>query len=153
VKPNHKEIQPISAPRADYLKPITKGVSVFMSFLRHLKTTTLALVMFVTQALVSATHGNDSEVRESATRKATEKEVVAEKSGFLPMALTVPAGASVTWTNHDSVPHVVMSYESPLQKSSGLKTEQGFVNSFVTAGTNSSKEASVIITPSFIKNQ
>ena len=143
----------MSAPRADFLKPITKGVSVLMSLLRHLKTNTLALIMFVTQALLSATHGSDSETRESAPRKATENEVVAEKSGLLPMALTVPAGATVTWTNRDSVPHVVISYERPLQKSSGLKTEQGLVNGFVTAGTNSSKEASVIIMPSFIKNR
>ena len=143
----------MSAPRADYRKHITRGVPVLTSLLKHVKTDTLALVLLVAQALLSATQGKHSETRESASLKATKTEVVIDQFGSSPKTLTVPAGATVTWTNHDNVTHVVTSADSQFQKSSGLKTEQALTNSFVTAETNSPKEAPVIITPSFTKDR
>jgi len=57
---------------------------VLKSWLRHVKTNTLALVMFVAQAILSGTHGTDSERRESVCIKAAKTEVVFDKSGFAP---------------------------------------------------------------------
>ncbi|MGH8173326.1 MAG: cupredoxin domain-containing protein [Rhodanobacteraceae bacterium] len=36
-------------------------------------------------------------------------EVSMQQFGFVPAAITVPAGATVTWTNRDTVPHTVTS--------------------------------------------
>jgi len=44
---------------------------------------TLAFVLFVALALLGATHGKDSETRESAPLKATKTKVVIDTSGFL----------------------------------------------------------------------
>ena len=46
-------------------------------------------------------------------------------------------GATVTWTNHDSVPHLVMSADDQFKKSPVLKTGQRFSNTFAAAGTYS----------------
>jgi plastocyanin len=54
---------------------------------------------------------------------------------FSPKTFTVPAGATVTWTNHDNVPHVVTSADDQFQKSPVLKAGQSFSNTFATAGT------------------
>ena len=130
----------MSALGADYRKHITTGVSVLTSLLRHVKTETLAFVLLVAQVLLSATHGKNSETRESASLKATTAEVVIDRCGSSAKTLTIPAGAAVTWTNHDNVTHFVTSADSQFEKSPGLKTEQG-------------KEPSVIISRSFTQDQ
>ena len=50
--------------------------------IRHVNTGTLAFVLFVALALLSATHGKDSETRESAPLKATKTEVVIDNLAF-----------------------------------------------------------------------
>ena len=122
MNPNYKKIQIISASRADNRRHTTRGVRVLTSLLRHVTTNALALVMFVAQALLSATHGKNSETRELAPLKAQKTEVVIDQSRFSAKTLTGPACATVTGTNHDKVPHVVMSVDSQFQKSPVLGT-------------------------------
>jgi len=93
--------------------------------------------MFVGLALLSSTHGKDSQTRESAPVKATKTEVAIDNFSFSPNALTVSVGATVTWTNHDNVPHVVSSADNQFKKSNVLKTGQGFSHTFATTGTYS----------------
>jgi Icc protein len=127
----------MSASPTHYRKPATRCVTVLSPFLRHVNTGTLAFVLFVALALLSTTRGKEPETRESAPAKATKTEVVIGNFNFSPKTFTVPAGATVTWTNHDNVPHVVTSADDQFKKSPLLKAEQSFSNTFATAGTYS----------------
>jgi plastocyanin len=127
----------MSASPAHYRTPATSCVTVLTPFLRHLNTGTLAFVLFVALALLSSIHGKNSETKESAPAKPTKSEVVIDNFSFSPKTFTVPAGATVTWTNHDNVPHVVTSADNQFQKSPVLKAGQSFSRTFATAGTYS----------------
>ena len=127
----------MSASPSHCQRRIARRVTVLSPFLRHLNTGTLAFVMFVAFALLSSIRGKESEVRELASAKATRTEVVIDNFSFSPKTFTVPAGTTVTWTNHDSVPHVVTSTDDQFKKSPVLKTGQRFSNAFATAGTYS----------------
>jgi plastocyanin len=120
-----------------YRKPATRCVTVLSPFLRHVNTGTLAFVLFVALALLSTMRGKEPETRESAPATATKTEVVIDNFNFSPKTFTVPAGATVTWTNHDNVPHVVTSANNQFQKSPLLKAGQSFSHIFATAGTYS----------------
>jgi len=98
---------------------------------------TLAFVLFVALALLNTMRGKEPETRESAPAKATKTEVVIGNYSFSPKTLTVPVGATVTWTNHDKVPHLVTTANNQFQKSPVLKAGQSFSNTFATAGTYS----------------
>ena len=127
----------MSASPSHYQRRIARRVTVLLPFLRHLNTGTLALVMFVAFTLLSSIRGKESEVRDLASAKATKSEVVIDNFSFSPKTFTVPVGATVTWTNHDSVPHVVASADNQFKKSVALKAGQSFSNTFARAGTYS----------------
>jgi plastocyanin len=48
--------------------------------------------------------------------------------------LTIPAGTTVTWTNHDDAPHVVAS-DTNIFKSKALDTDERFAYTFTKPGT------------------
>src|SRR6266700_7186330 len=127
----------MSASPAHYRKPAPKCVTVLTPFLRHLNTGTLAFVLFIALALLSTMRGKEPETRESAPAKATKTEVVIDTFTISPKTFTVPPGATVTWINHDNVPHVVTSADDQFKKSPVLKAGQSFSNIFATAGTYS----------------
>jgi plastocyanin len=54
---------------------------------------------------------------------------------FGPATIAVPAGSTVTWTNHDDVPHVVTSDDNKLFKSKALDTDDHFSYTFTKPGT------------------
>lgn len=55
---------------------------------------------------------------------------------FSPMTLTVVAGTKVTWTNHDDIPHTVVSDDDPhLFKSPPLDTDDAYSVIFQKPGT------------------
>jgi plastocyanin len=60
--------------------------------------------------------------------------VMARDFMFAPVALTVAAGSTVTWTNKDEEPHTVVS-DSGLFRSGGLDTNQSFSFRFDKPGT------------------
>ena len=53
---------------------------------------------------------------------------------FTPSSLTVPVGTTVTWVNHDDIPHTVTAKDHSFT-SSGLDTEDSFSHQFSVAGT------------------
>src|SRR6266446_6170733 len=119
-----------------FQKPNTGRASSLL--LKYLNTGTLAFVMFVAFTLLTSTRGKESEIRDLASTKRTKTEVVIDNFSFSPKTFTVPIGATVTWINHDSVPHVVTSApDDQFKKSPVLKTGQRFSNTFATAGTYS----------------
>jgi plastocyanin len=123
--------------RVHHQKHTAGRVFSLSPILKHLNTGTLALAMFVVLALLSSTHGNDSQTRDSAPVKATKTEVTIDNFSFSPNTLTLSAGATVTWINHDNVPHVVSSAGNQFKKSTVLKTGQTFSHTFMATGTYS----------------
>src|ERR1700760_2785764 len=55
---------------------------------------------------------------------------------FAPGRLTVPLGTTVTWTNHDDVPHTIVADDNPRSfRSAGLDTDDSFSFTFTKAGS------------------
>jgi len=68
--------------------------------------------------------------------KAADVEVKIDNFSFGPVTLTVPVGATVTWTNRDDIPHTVVSTDdSKTFKSKVLDTDEKFSFTFSKAGT------------------
>ena len=55
---------------------------------------------------------------------------------FGPQTLTVPIGATVTWTNKDDIPHTTVSTDGVF-KSKVMDTDEKFSYTFTKAGTYS----------------
>jgi len=53
---------------------------------------------------------------------------------FTPNALTVPVGTTITWVNHDDIPHTVTAKDHSFT-SAGLDTDESFSHTFGAAGT------------------
>jgi plastocyanin len=116
---------------------INRNVSVVSPLRRQITTGNLAVVLFVTLAVLNAIHGKETETTMAALAKTAKAEVVIDNFSFSPQTLTLSAGATVTWTNHDSMPHTVTSADNRFSKSPVLKPGQRFSNTFAAAGTYS----------------
>jgi plastocyanin len=66
--------------------------------------------------------------------RSTPNEVIVENFSFQPGTLTVKAGTSVTWVNHDDVPHTVNENDKRF-KSGPLDTDAKFSYKFTSPGT------------------
>jgi amicyanin len=62
------------------------------------------------------------------------RRVVVDNFSFAPASTEVAVGTTVTWTNHDDIPHNVVSPEQKF-KSPVLDTDEAFSHTFETAGT------------------
>jgi plastocyanin len=60
--------------------------------------------------------------------------VIARDFMFAPLTVTVTAGTTVTWTNHDDEPHTVVS-DTGLFRSGALDTNESFSFKFDKPGT------------------
>ena len=67
---------------------------------------------------------------------AANLEVKIDNFVFGPQTITVPVGATVTWTNKDDIPHTSVSTEGVF-KSKVLDTDEKFSYTFTKAGTYS----------------
>ena len=137
LKPNFGSTQLMFASPIHHQKHTARRLSALSPILKHVNTGTLAIAMFVALALLSSTQGKDSQTRKSAPVDATKTEVTIDNFSFSPNTLTLSVGATVTWVNHDNVPHVVSSAGNQFKKSTVLKTGQSFSHTFVTTGTYS----------------
>jgi plastocyanin len=61
-------------------------------------------------------------------------EVKIDNFSFMPGDLTVAAGTTVTWVNHDDVPHTVRTVDGAI-KSKALDTDDKFSMTFDKPGT------------------
>jgi len=71
-----------------------------------------------------------------ARQKAAANQVAIDNYSFSPQTLTVPVGTTVTWINHDDVPHTVLSMDKKTIASPALDTDEKFSYTFTAAGTN-----------------
>jgi plastocyanin len=65
---------------------------------------------------------------------AANAEVKIDNFSFGPQTVTVPVGATVTWINHDDIPHTVVSTDGVF-KSKVRDTDEKFSYTFAKAGT------------------
>src|ERR1700745_943620 len=146
LKPNLENTALLFASPVHHQKHTAERVSVLSPILKHVNTGTLTFAMFVGLALLSSpvvalqfifTQSRGSQTRESAPVKVTKTEVAIDNFSFSPNTLTLSVGGTVTWTNHDNVPHVVSSADNQFKNSPLLKTGQSFSHTFATMGTYS----------------
>jgi plastocyanin len=65
---------------------------------------------------------------------AEHAQVNIDNFSFGPQTVTVPVGATVTWTNRDDIPHTVVSTDGVF-KSKVQDTDEKFSYTFTKAGT------------------
>jgi plastocyanin len=69
-------------------------------------------------------------------QQAPATEVKIDNFSFGPAAIAVAAGTTVTWTNHDDIPHTVVADDKSF-KSKVLDTDEKFSYTFTKPGTYS----------------
>jgi plastocyanin len=72
-------------------------------------------------------------VRANTQQAATAGEVKIDNFSFGPGTLTVPVGATVTWTNRDDIPHTAVSTDGAF-KSKVMDTDEKFSFTFSKPG-------------------
>ena len=70
----------------------------------------------------------------AADEKRTVAAVAIDNFSFTPKEITIAKGTVVTWTNHDDVPHTVVSTEQKF-RSKALDTDDQFSFTFAEPGT------------------
>jgi plastocyanin len=70
------------------------------------------------------------------TRSGANAVVTIDNFSFTPQTLTVKVGTRVTWTNHDDIPHAIMSEDAEFH-SKALDTDDSFSFTPTKAGTYS----------------
>ncbi len=68
-------------------------------------------------------------------QKAAPGAITIDNFTFNPGKLTVKVGTTVTWTNHDDIPHGVASSNNAFTRSKPLTTDDSFSFTFTTPGT------------------
>jgi amicyanin len=68
------------------------------------------------------------------TKDETKNTVTIDNFSFTPQELTVPVNTTVTWVNHDDIPHTVKDTQKRF-KSSTLDTDEKYSFTFTEPGT------------------
>jgi amicyanin len=71
-----------------------------------------------------------------AAEEKAASSITIDNFSFTPKEITVAAGTTITWVNHDDVPHTVVNTEKKF-KSKALDTDDQFSFTFTDAGTYS----------------
>jgi len=75
-----------------------------------------------------------TEIPGSASSQPAPRDVSIDNFTFTPSTLTVAAGTTVTWVNHDDVPHTVTANDKAFG-SKAMDTDEKFSHQFATPGT------------------
>jgi plastocyanin len=92
----------------------------------------LALVMMIAFLLFSASSAIVAANGQQTPAKAADVKI--DNFSFGPAAVTVPVGTTITWTNHDDIPHTVVSTDGVF-KSKVLDTDEKFSFTFDKPGS------------------
>jgi plastocyanin len=96
---------------------------------KNMWVTGLAIPVMVAMLLLAGAPGVKANDEASA---ATQVKI--DNFSFGPQTVTVPIGATVTWTNRDDIPHTVVSTDGVF-KSKVRDTDESFSFTFTKAGT------------------
>ena len=94
----------------------------------------LARRMVLRAALAAGTTLGTLVLARHPARPAATVEIVIDNFAFAPAELTVAPGTTVTWTNHDDIPHTVTSTDGAF-KSHALDTDDSFSFTFEKPGS------------------
>lgn len=97
---------------------------------RNMWVAVLAVPMMIAMLLFAGL----SSVKANEQPSTANAEVKIDNFSFGPQTLTVPVGATVTWTNRDDIPHTVVSTDGVF-KSKVRDTDEKFSYTFDKAGT------------------
>jgi plastocyanin len=87
--------------------------------------------------ITAAAGGKWNAVASAPTQEKTAEMVVKiDHFTFSPATITVTAGSTVRWTNHDDIPHSVVSEDKSF-KSKAMDTDENFSYTFTKPGTYS----------------
>ena len=94
----------------------------------------ISTVMILVSTASQAQHENASgKIVETAAGTDAAPQVMIDNFVYNPVPLTVKVGTTVTWINHDDIPHTVDSTEGKF-KSAALDTDDKFEYRFTAAG-------------------
>jgi len=91
----------------------------------------LATPVMIAMVLLAA--GSPSVTATTDKASATAAVVNIDNFSFGPQTITVPVGATVTWTNRDDIPHTAVSTEGAF-KSKVMDTDEKYSYTFTKAG-------------------
>jgi len=79
---------------------------------------------------------NGGPIARAAQEEKAAQNIEIDNFSFAPREIIVPPGTTVTWVNHDDVPHTVVSTNQKF-RSKALDTDDQFSFTFTDAGTYS----------------
>jgi plastocyanin len=88
----------------------------------------------LTIAIILLLAGSSSVKAADQSSAAAAAEIKIDNFSFGPQTITVPVGATVTWTNHDDIPHTSVSTDGVF-KSKVMDTDEKFSYTFTKPGT------------------
>ena len=102
-----------------------------------MKRTSWILGIVAIAFLIAAAAGRSKNFSSAAAEEkpAAETVVKIDNFTFSPVTVTVPVGSTVRWTNHDDIPHTVVSNDKTSFKSKALDTDDSFSYTFTKPGT------------------
>lgn len=94
------------------------------------------LFMTTAAVLTFSMIAGEAKIFGAASPVAPEAQIKIDNFTFAPPTITVAAGTSVKWTNHDDIPHNIVSDDKSF-KSKVLDTNDEFSYTFTKPGTYS----------------
>ena len=94
----------------------------------------LAVPVMIVVALLSAGSGAVKANAQQQQAPAKNAEIKIDNFSFAPGTFTVAVGTTVTWINHDDIPHTAVSTDGVF-KSKVMDTDEKFSYTFTKAGS------------------
>ena len=92
------------------------------------------MYLFVCAVLLTMQVFAQAQSSPAAQNSSATVEVKIDNFSFSPATITVAAGTTVRWTNHDDIPHTVV-HDKETFKSKTLDTDEQFSYTFTKPGT------------------
>jgi plastocyanin len=99
------------------------------SYIRNVVVCAVLLGVVASAAMI---HGVS--ITQAAENKTAPVTVTVDNFSFTPKEITVAAGTTITWVNHDDVPHTIVSTDKKF-RSKALDTDDQFSFTFTDSGT------------------
>ena len=112
------------------MKTISHSIRAFMAWMVADRAVVLAVLLgpLVGVALALAP------LAAQEAKPEAKNAVTIDNFTFSPQELTVPVGTTVTWVNHDDIPHSIVETDKKF-RSKALDTDDSYAFTFAAAGT------------------
>jgi len=99
---------------------------------RYIRNVLMCAGLLGVVASAAMIHG--TQIARAAAEKNAAASITIDNFSFTPKEITVAAGTTITWVNHDDVPHTVVSPDKKF-RSKALDTDDQFSFTFTQPGT------------------